>query len=191
MALPQEKNYTYADLLDWPEDERVELIYGEPYLMAPGPLFAHQTISFSIALQLGKYLEGKKCRALCAPFDVVLFAGDDDQAENADTVVQPDVFVVCDPSKWHKRYCKGAPDLVVEILSSSTSRHDRITKFNLYQRAGVKEFWIVDPRTKTVMVHTLEDGQYHAPVAYSSNAVVPVGVLEDCKIDLKPVFEGI
>lgn len=191
MALPQEKRYTYADVLNWPENERIELIDGEPCLMAPGPSFTHQTISFAIGLQLGKYLEGKKCRALCAPFDVLLFGEDCDRPEDADTVVQPDVFVVCDPKKWGNRYCKGAPDLIIEILSSSTRRNDRLTKFNLYQRAGVKEYWIVDPDAKAVLVHTLEDGQYHSPAVYTGNSSVPVGVLEDCQIDLAAVFEGI
>lgn len=191
MALPQEKYYTYADILNWPEDERVELIDGEVYMMAPGPSFEHQSISMAIALQLGKHLEGKRCRVLCAPFDVCLFERNDDEPYEADTVVQPDIFVVCDPSKWDKRCCKGAPDLIIEILSPSSRQRDRLTKLNLYQRAGVKEYWIVDPDEKTVIVMTLEDGEHYAPTAYSSQATVPVGVLEDCKIDLGPVFEGI
>lgn len=191
MAMPKKEHYTYADLLDWPEDERVELIGGEPYQMAPSPSFGHQCVSMALALQLGKYLEGKKCRVLSAPFDVCLFEQEDDELYDIDTVVQPDIFVVCDPGKWGKRRCKGAPDLIIEILSPSTRQHDRLTKFNLYQKAGVQEYWIVDPDEKTVIVMTLEEGQYHAPAAYSANAVVPVGVLEGCRIDLKPVFEGV
>lgn len=191
MALSEERRYTYADILDWPEDERVELIYGEPYQMAPGPLFTHQTISFALGLQLGKYLEGKKCRALCAPFDVLLFAQDGDYDEDIDTVVQPDVFVVCDPSKWGERRCNGAPDLIIEILSPSTTKHDRITKFNLYQRAGVREYWLVDPRAKVVQVMMLEDGKYYAPTVYTAQDTVPVGVLDDCQIDLRRVFANV
>lgn len=191
MALPQEKSYTYEDILNWPEDERVELIDGEPYMMAPAPSPDHQSISWELVLQIGNYLKGKKCRAYHAPFDVRLFEEDGDQPYNVDTVVQPDLLVVCDPSKLDGHGCKGAPDLIIEILSPSTRQHDRLTKLNLYQRAGVKEYWIVDPEEKTVIVMTLEDGEHYAPTAYSANAVVPVGVLEDCKIDLKPVFEGI
>lgn len=191
MALPQEKYYTYEDILNWPGDERVELIDGEVYMMAPAPSPDHQSISWELILQIGNYLKGKKCRAYHAPFDVRLFEEDGDQPRHVDTVVQPDLLVVCDPSKLDGHGCKGAPDLIIEILSPSTRQHDRLTKLNLYQRAGVREYWIVDPEEKTVIVMTLEDGEHYAPTAYSSQATIPVGVLEDCKIDLKPVFEGI
>lgn len=191
MALSQEKHYTYADILNWPEDEQVELIYGEPYLMAPAPAPNHQSISLALIVQIGGYLEGKKCRAFHAPFDVRLFEKDRDQPRQVDTVVQPDLLIVCDPSKLDKHGCKGAPDMVVEILSPSTMRNDRLLKFNLYQKAGVKEYWIVDPETKVVLVMTLEEGQYHAPLIYTAQDFVPVGVLEDCKIDLSRVFADV
>lgn len=191
MALPQEKYYTYEDILNWPGDEQVELINGDVYMMAPAPSPDHQSISWALIVQLGNYLKGKKCRAFHAPFDVRLFEEDGDQPYHVDTVVQPDLLVVCDPSKLDGHGCKGAPDLVIEILSPSTRQHDRLTKLNLYQRAGVQEYWIVDPEEKTVIVMTLEDGEHYAPTAYSSQATVSVGVLEDCKIDLGPVFEGI
>lgn len=191
MALSQEKRYTYADILDWPEEERVELIYGEPYLMAPAPSPNHQSISCALIVQIGGYLEGKKCRAFHAPFDVRLFEEDGNQPHHVDTVVQPDLLIVCDPNKLDRHGCKGAPDLVVEILSPSTMRHDRLLKFNLYQKAGVKEYWIVDPDAKGVMVMTLEEGQYHAPMLYTAQDTVPVGVLEDCRIDLSRVFADV
>lgn len=188
MALLQEKRYTYADLLNWPDDERVELIDGEPYLMAPAPSPDHQSISWALIVQIGGYLEGKKCRAFHAPFDVRLFEQTGNQSYDVDTVVQPNLSIVCDPNKLDEHGCKGAPDMVVEILSPSSTKHDRITKFNLYQRAGVKEYWIVDPRAKAVQVHTLEDGRYHAAIVYTAQDTVPVGVLEDCRIDLSRVF---
>lgn len=191
MALPQEKYYTYEDILNWPGDERVELIDGEPYLIRSSPSSEHQTISLELILQIGSYLRGKKCRLYHAPYDVRLFEKDGDQPYQVDTVVQPDLLVVCDPSKVDSNGCKGAPDLVIEILSPSTRQHDRLTKLNLYRRAGVKEYWIVDPEEKTVIVMTLEDGEHYAPTAYSANARVPVGVLEDCVIDLGPVFAGL
>ena len=84
--------------------------------------------------------------------------------------------------------CKGAPDLVIEILSDSTRRHDRIVKYNLYQRAGIREYWIVDPERHTVQVYVLEDGKYNAADAYTSSASVPVSVLPGCVIDLQRVF---
>lgn len=191
MALPQAKYYTYEDILNWPGDERVELIDGEPYLIRSSPSSEHQTISLELILQIGSYLRGKKCRLYHAPYDVRLFEKDGDQPYQVDTVVQPDLLVVCDPSKVDSNGCKGAPDLVIEILSPSTRQHDRLTKLNLYRRAGVKEYWIVDPEEKTVIVMTLEDGEHYAPTAYSANARVPVGVLEDCVIDLGPVFAGL
>lgn len=191
MALPQEKYYTYEDILNWPGDERVELINGEPHLMAPAPSPDHQGISVELTAQFRTYLRGKKCRVYHAPYDVRLFEEDGDQPRHVDTVVQPDLVVICDPSKLDGHGCKGAPDLVIEILSPSTMRKDRLLKFNLYQKAGVKEYWIVDPDAKVVQVMTLEEGQYHVPLVYTASDTVPVGVLEDCKIDLKPVFEGI
>lgn len=100
----------------------------------------------------------------------------------------PDIFAVCDPSKLDDIGCKGAPDLVMEILSPSTKRHDRFTKFNLYQRAGVREYWIVDPDDKTVQVFVLEDGHYTAKDYGAVGDTVRVNVLEDCTIDLSQVF---
>lgn len=190
MALPQEKYYTYADLLDWPEDELVELINGVIYRMNT-PSRKHQRISGELFAQLHDYLRDKKCEVYHAPFGVRLFEKKGDRPYDVDTVVVPDLIVVCDPSKLDDNGCKGAPDLVIEILSPSTRQHDRLTKLNLYQRAGVREYWIVDPDEKTVIVMTLEDGEHYAPTAYSSQATVPAGVMEDCKIDLGPVFEGI
>lgn len=190
MALPQEKHYTYADLLDWPEDERVELIDGVIYRMNT-PSRRHQKISGELFAQLHNYLKGKTCEVYSAPFGVRLFEKKGDSPYDVDTVVVPDIMVVCDLEKLDDDGCFGAPDLIIEILSPSTRQRDRLIKFNLYQRAGVQEYWIVDPGEKTVIVMTLDDGQYHAPAAYSSHSAVPVGVLEDCQIDLGPVFEGI
>ena len=98
--------------------------------------------------------------------------------------------MVCDPKKLDERGVRGAPDLVIEILSKTTRRLDLLSKYNIYQRAGVREYWIVDPDTQTVTVHTLEDGKYRSPaVVYRSDASVPVGVLEGFQVDLKTVFE--
>lgn len=190
MALSQEKRYTYADILDWPKDERVELIDGEIYMMSP-PMRRHQKAAGKIFQQFANYLDGKKCEVYPAPFGVRLFEKKDDPPYNVSTFVEPDITVVCDPDKLDDYGCKGAPDLVVEILSPSTVRHDRLLKFNLYQKAGVKEYWIVDPDAKGVMVMTLEEGQYHAPMLYTAKDTVPVGVLEDCRIDLSTVFADV
>ena len=109
-------------------------------------------------------------------------AGSDD-----DTVVQPDLVVICDRSKIDDKGCNGAPDMVIEILSPSTARHDKLVKFQLYQNAGVREYWIVDPDTKTVQAHVLESGRYFT-AAYGDADTAPVYVLDGCTINLTDVF---
>ncbi len=188
--LPAEKRYTYADLLAWDDNTRYELYNGQPVALA-SPSNVHQEISVELSSQLHTYLRGKKCKVYTAPFDVRLFEEDSDRPEDVDTVVQPDLMVICDPKKVDRRGVQGAPDLVVEILSDSTRRIDRLTKFNLYQRAGVREYWIVDPATRTVSVYSLEEGAYYAAATYGADSSVPVGVLDDCTIDLSTVFPEI
>ncbi len=189
MALPAEKaRYTFADVLAWADEERAELIDGEVVLMAPPPSREHQEISGGLFWQLRYYLRGKKCKVYAAPFAVRLFEKDEDSPEDVDTMVEPDISIVCDSSKLDKHGCKGAPDMVVEILSPSTRRHDRLTKYNLYQRAGVREYWIVDPTDKSVQVFTLEDGRYAAKDFGAVGDKVKVNILEDCVIDLSEVF---
>ena len=188
MALPAEKErYTFADVLTWPDDERAELIDGYPVMMAP-PSSTHQEISGALFAQLYNYLEGKQCRVYAAPFAVRLFEQDGDAPEDVDTMVEPDITVVCDPSKLDDIGCKGAPDLVMEILSPSTQRHDKLTKFNLYQRAGVREYWIVDTDSKSAQVFLLDDGRYAAKDFGTVGDKLKVNVLDDCFIDLTEVF---
>ena len=190
MALPAEKErYTFADVLTWPDDERAELIDGEVILMAPAPSRGHQGISVELTRQLANYLEGKKCKAYHAPFDVRLFEKDGDTPEDVDTVVEPDITIVCDTSKLDDRGCKGAPDMVVEILSPSTQRHDQLVKLGLYQRAGVREYWIVDPMNKTVRVMLLDaGGVLQLREVYDRAGVAKVNVLDGCFIELSKVF---
>ena len=187
MALPQENRYTLADALAWDEQDRVELIDGYPVMMAP-PVRIHQEISGELFGQLRDYLIGKTCKVYAAPFAVRPFERDGDFPEDVDTMVEPDITVVCDPSKLDDVGCKGAPDLVMEILSPSTQRHDKLTKFNLYQRAGIREYWIVDPASKSVQVFVLEDGHYAAADFGMAGDRLKANVLEDCTIDLTSVF---
>ena len=188
MALPAEKErYTFADVLTWPDDERAEIINGEPVMMAP-PTTAHQLISGEIFRQLANYLEGKKCRAIPAPSAVRLFEKDGEAPEDIDTMVEPDISIVCDTTKLDKHGCKGAPDMVVEILSPSTQRHDRLVKLGLYQRAGVREYWIVDPDSSTVQVFLQRDGSLQLHEVYDRQGVAKVNVLEGCFIELGKVF---
>lgn len=187
MPLPKEERYTLADVLTWDEQERAELIDGTLVMMAP-PSRIHQKISAELGRQLGNYLEGKKCEVYAAPFAVRLFEKAGDRPEDVDTLVEPDLSVICDPGKLDDMGCKGAPDLIIEILSPSTQRHDRLTKYNLYQRAGVREYWIVDPAARSIQSFVLEDGHYTAAGFGSPGDVLKVNVLEGCFIELSKVF---
>ena len=178
----QERKYTYADYADWDDGNRYELIDGEVYMMS-APSIAHQRVIRKLLHQLTSFLIGKSCEVFCAPVDVCLNAlGDSDS-----TVVQPDIIVVCDQTKLDTKRCNGAPDMVVEILSPSTARHDRMVKFQQYQKAGVREYWIVDPDTMTLSVHILENSRYIIHV-YSEEDKAPVHVLEGCEINLAEVL---
>ena len=188
MALPAEKRYTYADLLAWGEGERYELYDGEVVALASPSIF-HQSISIEISTQLRSFLRGKTCRVFSAPLDVRLFETPGDRPEYTDTVLQPDILVVCDPGKLDRHGVAGAPDLVVEILSPATKFYDKRLKFHLYERAGVREYWVVDPDTRSVAVHVLTDGRFDSPDIYTVASKVPVSVLEGCEIDLSLVFE--
>ena len=185
--MPQEKLYTLADLLEWDDNIRYELYDGVPVALA-SPSNPHQLISGEMFRQIANYLVGKKCEVYPAPFDVCLFAEEGDFPEDVGTVVQPDISVVCDPKKTGGHGCQGAPDFVIEIISPSTARYDKLTKHRLYQRAGVREYWLVDPDAKTVAVHLLQDGQYGSPDFYFAGMTVPVSILEDCQVDLTTVF---
>ena len=183
-ASRKETRYTYADYCDWPDDERWELIDGVPYAMSPAPSQAHQSILGAIFNQLYGFLDGKPCKVFLAPFDVRLNADTHDN-----TVVQPDILVVCDDDKLDGKGVVGAPDLVVEILSPSTALKDKTLKFDKYLKAGVREYWIVDPEINVVSTHVLENGRYYT-VAYTETASMPVYVLDGCTIDLGKVFAG-
>lgn len=187
MPLLKEDRYTLADTLTWDKRERIELIDGAPVMMAP-PLRLHQEIITALLAQLYNYLEGKKCKVYPAPFAVRLFERADDRPEDVDTMVGPDLSVVCDPGKLDDIGCKGAPDLIIEVLSPSTQCHDRLTKYNLYERAGVPEYWIVSPEERTVQVSTLVDGRYRVQELYTAEAVAKVNTLSGCFIELSKVF---
>lgn len=188
MALPAEHiRYSFADQLKWDGNEAFELIGGDAVMMSP-PARIHQKISMELSRQLSNFLEGKPCEVYAAPFAVRLFQKEGDRPEDVDTVVEPDLSVVCDPDKLDSQGCKGAPDLVIEILSPSTHRHDRIVKLGLYQRAGVREYWIVSPAEKTVLVFLL-DGKLLIPhELYNQKDIAKVNILEGCFIELQKVF---
>ena len=189
MALSAEKDsFAFSDFLTWETDERMEIIHGEVFMMA-APGTSHQLISGEIFRQLANFLDGKNCRAIAAPFAVRLFEKDGDAPKDVDTVVEPDISVICDRNKLDKHGCKGAPDLIIEILSPSTQRHDQLVKLNLYQRAGVREYWIVDPENKTVRVMVQDaNGHLWPHEIYKQEDIAKVGVLDGCFIELSKVF---
>jgi Uma2 family endonuclease len=180
-ALRTEKHYTYADYLEWPDDARYELIDGEAFLMAPAPLVEHQEVAGEVYRQLANQLDGQPCRPYIAPVDVRLPRKDEADAA-IDTVVQPDVLVVCDPAKIDRRGVRGAPDWLLEVLSPSTAAHDQIAKRRTYERAGVREYWLVHPGDRTLTVYLLDNGQYGRPEIYELKDTTPIGVLPGVSI---------
>ncbi|GHV28264.1 hypothetical protein AGMMS4952_11490 [Spirochaetia bacterium] len=182
-ALKEQPVYTYADVLEWEEDVHAEIIDGEFYMMAE-PSTIHQIISRELFVRIYTFLKGKPCQAFYAPFGV----RPDPKWDNSDTTsVQPDILVICDESKISERGCHGAPDFIIEILSPSTSHVDLEVKFELYQRIGVREYWIVDPKLRRVSVHLLTNGAY-TTTTYHDTDTVGVSVLPGCTINLKEVF---
>ncbi|XSG83916.1 MAG: Uma2 family endonuclease [Methylohalobius sp. ZOD2] len=146
-----ESKLTYADYLTWPDDERWELIEGVPYSMAPAPTRRHQEMVGEIYRQFANQLEDRRCRVYVAPFDVRLSAPDAADSE-IDTVLQPDVSVFCDPDRLDDRGAKGAPDLVVEVLSPATAAKDLTVKREVYSRHGVREYWVLEPVDRVLMI---------------------------------------
>jgi len=202
------KRYTYADYKNWElaESERFEIIYGEAYAMAAPNLF-HQSILVEMIRQIGNFLVGKPCKVYPAPFDVRLFYEED---ESDDTVVQPDIVIICDDKKRGEEGCRGAPDFVAEILSPSNTAIDPSAcpngqavnnyleranaegidmqqKFRLYREAGVREYWIIDPKNKVIHVHLIRNENIF-PKAYDADEKASVEILPGLVIDLKSVF---
>ena len=190
MALPDgKKSYTLADYLRWKERKgRYELIDGDAYLMAP-PTRTHQRVCVELTRQLANFLEGKRCEVYAAPFGVRLFEREGDGPEDVDTLVEPDITVVCDKSKLDEYGCRGAPELVMEVLSPSSRKHDRLVKLNLYQRAGVPEYWIVNPEEESVQVFLRDDsGNLRIHNEYDRTEIAKVHALDGCFIELCKVF---
>ena len=187
-ALPIEKEerlFTYADYKDWEldEGERYELIYGEAYAMA-APNIRHQAILMNLSNQFYNYLEGKPCQVFSAPCDVRLFYEED---ESDDTVVQPDILIICDNEKLGEEACHGAPDLVVEILSPSNTAIEMQRKFKLYQETGVREYWIVDPKNNGIAVYCFKENTITTHT-YGNTGTLPVTIFPGFNVTLDKVF---
>lgn len=179
MPFPKETRYTSADYWNLPEGRRAELIDGQLYDMAP-PSRMHQKLISQFTLVLGQYIRNHHgaCEVYPAPFAVNLDAEDKDW-------VEPDISVICDPSKLDDRGCKGAPDLVIEIVSPSSRRMDYSKKNFLYSEAGVREYWIVDPEKERATVYRYEEDA--APTIFPFTDRVSVGIFPEltiCVVDL-------
>lgn len=163
LAFRDRDTHTYGEYRAWPDDTRYELIDGTAYLMAPAPSRMHQDLVLELARQIADRIENSSCRIYIAPFDVRLpKANETDEA--IDTVVQPDLSVVCDPAKLDDQGCRGAPDWILEVVSPSTAAHDQLLKRDLYERCGVREYWIVHPTDRLVIVYRAQAGGYGKPM---------------------------
>lgn len=182
------KVYTYADYFKWKFEERVELLKGKIYKMSPAPNRAHQTLAGYIYIELGVFLRKKECKVYVAPFDVRL-PRKSKEDKDIITVLQPDVCVVCDASKLDKRGCIGAPDIVVEVLSPGNNAKELKNKFEIYEEAGVKEYWLVSPQDQTFIQNTLVDGKYHPSRLMTTGDIVTSPILPGFSLDLTGLFD--
>ncbi len=191
LNLDLNKRYTYADYLTWMDDVRRELYDGFIKLMTPAPSMKHQEVSVNFTRLFGNYLVGKGCKVYHAPSDVRLPGSEQTKDDKQIyTVVQPDLFVVCDLSKIENNSCLGAPDFIIEIISAKNSQRDTRDKFNIYQEHRVPEYWIVNPNDENVNVFVLdENGKFQFKGIYAGDDKISVNIFNgDLKIDLTEVF---
>ncbi|MGL4943590.1 MAG: Uma2 family endonuclease [Thermoguttaceae bacterium] len=193
LAVKTQSEFTYGHYLTWTnDDERWELIDGVAFNMSPAPSRTHQAISLRLSVIIGTFLKDKTCQVFAAPFDVRLPDFDGQRDESIETVVQPDFVVICDETKLDERGAKGAPDLVVEILSPYTAQKDITTKFALYERHRVKEYWLISPSEHTVQIFKLNPRTkaYGRPEMFGSGDTITTSrVLTGLTVDLAEVFD--
>ncbi len=186
------KRYTYTDYLSWQFDDMVELIRGKIFKMSPAPSRLHQEISSELFRIIANHLHKKPCRIYHAPFDVRLPLPPNKQHIQTDTIVQPDICVICDHSKLDDKGCNGAPDWIIEILSPATSKKDLTDKYDIYQHAGVQEYWVVHPHEGTITPFQLDAaGQYQLlrNTPFAKGEKIRVGVFSGFEVALDEVFE--
>lgn len=180
--------YTYADYLQWKFEERLELFRGKIFKLS-APNTRHQQISINIGTTFHSFLKSRKCQAFLAPFDVRLPVKNKKKDDEVITVVQPDICIICDESKIDTRGCCGAPDLVVEILSPGNSKKEIRLKHELYEEAGVKEYWIVYPEEESIAVFLLNDNnRYAGAILYASGENIYSTSVAGFSINLTEIF---
>lgn len=190
--LSKDKTYTYADYLTWKFDGLVELIKGKVFNMSPAPTSRHQKIAAHLTYEVYRFLKDKPCQVFPAPFDVRLpKLGNASLADKeVYTVVQPDLCVICDSEKIDERGCKGAPDLVIEILSKNTSQKDLKDKYEVYEQSGVREYWVIHPSEGTALIYKLGgEGKYIAGRLLTIGDHLTTVILPGLSISLAEVFE--
>jgi len=182
--------YDYTYFASLPEGMPVELIDGQVFSLSPASNYRHQKISGFIARKIGNYLEDKNSEVFYAPFDVFL-VNDNQDLMTCKNIVHPDIIVVSDRKKLVEKGYKGSPDLIIEIVSQSTKNRDYIQKLALYGEYGVKEYWIVNPKSLTISIYKADDNGFSDTDIYTFNEKVKVGVLEDLEIDFSGLFTKI
>lgn len=187
MGIPRAfERYSYSEFLSWPEGERWELVDGVAYAMSPAPSRSHQAMAGELHRQFANHLLAGPCRVYVAPVDVKLSTA---EADDAPTILQPDLIVCCDPQKLVPEGIAGAPDLVVEVISPASGIADRKWKFELYERFGVPEYWIVDPVARVLEVYQSEEAKrYRRAGAYGPDETVTPVCLPDLRVELSLVF---
>jgi Uma2 family endonuclease len=182
--------YTYADYLTWKFDEFVELIKGKVLRPMSAPVSIHQQYSVNLSSEIRQFLKGKPCRVYAAPFDVRLTRSAGSTDAQITTVVQPDICVVCDLAKIDRRGCLGAPDWIIEIVSPGNLKHDTKTKYDLYEEAGVQEYWVVFPGEKTILTYVLDaHGRYQVAAEYAEPGPMAVATLPELIIEWSEIFD--
>ncbi len=181
------KRYTYADYLTWQLKERVELIKGKIFKMSPAPNVRHQRVSMNMIRELLKLPILENCQLFSAPFDVRLPVALEDG--KTDTVVQPDLCIICDESKLDEQGCNGAPDLVIEILSKGNSQKEMKNKFELYESSLIPEYWMVDPEHESIVIYSLDEkNKYIGSKPFVGDEIASSSVYLDLKIAVKDIF---
>jgi Uma2 family endonuclease len=182
------KSYTYLDYLKWTFDERVELIKGKILKMSPAPSWRHQNLSGNLYTLFEHYFKKHSCKVFYAPIDVCLPIPNQNKAN---TVVQPDLCILCDLNKLDDHGIIGSPDLIVEILSPGNVKHDLTTKFNLYEEAGVPEYWIVDYENKNLIIYSLKNKEYAGSKIYTESETAASVLFPEIEIRISDLFAGL
>ena len=181
------KTYTFADYLMWRFKERVELIKGKVLKMSPAPAPIHQKISFRFSGIFYNYFKNRSCEVFSAPFDV-RFSNKDG---STNTVVQPDLSVICDHTKIDDKGCIGAPDLIIEILSPGNSKKELSLKYNLYEEYGVLEYWMVHPLEKSIQIFVLENGKFIGKRPITEDDTVISYTFQNLSFTAKEIFDNL